>query len=887
MTRPGHFFGRLLAAAVVLLAPLVALHAWTLYQQNAQAEAAAYRAVSSRALDKTTQIQALLVRTRTLLEVIADRTDIALLDPQRCAGMLEGLASLDPLYVNIGVVDAQGDVVCAALLPRGQPARSLAETAWFRAAMASDAPVLSPPLQAPFARRMVAALSVPLRGPTGVRIGAVGATIDLVRLAERNFGPGLPPGASLTLVDANDTVMTRFPDPERWIGRPTPATVRAARRESPHGVIVAPGADGVVRAYATVDVGIHGLRLAAGIPTSYVFSAPRTALLRGLLVGGATLLLAAALALGFARTLSRPLQSLARTAKHWAAGARGARADETLPGEFRALAHEFNAMIDAREASEAQLVESERRYAAMLDGVDLLAITVALDGRLLYANDALARLTGWSVEDLLQGDWTRLVLPEHATDIFAGLRVTAAREVPVPPRQDGVLLTRDGRRRRIRWANAPLRSAAGELLGITSIGEDVTDREEAEAARQASARAEAANQAKTAFLAHMSHELRTPLNAVLGFSQLLQMETADRLDDAQRHRLELIYLAGLQLRALIDDVLDVSRIESGQLAVQPDTVALGPLVDEVLRLSAPAAQAAKVALAWDGPPPDETLRTDPVRLRQVLLNLVSNGIKYNRPGGHVHLSHRVVGDRLEIDVADDGLGMTPEQLAQLFEPFNRLGREHGPVAGTGIGMTLSRQIARLLGGDLAVVSTPALGTRVTVTLASAVVAKAPPAGAAPAATVARAIPTEGGRPASADRATGAAQDAGQPTGTVLYIEDNAANTLIVQELLKPWPGVGLLVAADGRSGIARAREAVPDVVLLDMRLPDMHGLEVLAALRTDPRTAAIPVVSLSASAMPEEVDAARAAGATAYWTKPVDFGPFLKGMAALLGPGAA
>lgn len=863
MLRSGYFFGRLLAAAVALLAPLVALHGYTLYQQNERAEALAYRSVTERAMDQAKGVEALLHRTKKLVDVLAARADLATLDPQRCADVLGGMATTDPLYANLLVVAADGALVCAAVPPaRDQPAVTFAGQPWFIAAAAADGPTLGRPFPGPIAKAPVSAVSVPLRDASGKRVGLVAATIQLVRLADLQLSQGLPPGGSVTVVDEHDIVLSRFPDPNRWIGQPTPRSVQAIRKESPHGVVVVPGADGVTRVYATVPVGVHGLRLAAGVPTDYVFASPRAARMQGYVVAGLTILLATVLTFLLARALARPLHSLGRTAKDWASGARGTRADERLPGEFRTLAREFNAMIDAREASEARLVESERRYAAMLDGVDLLAINVALDGRLLYANDALSRLTGWSSAELLNGDWTRLVLPPDSTDIFAGLRTMAAREFPVPPRQDGIIVTRDGRKRRIRWSNAPLRSAGGDLIGITSIGEDVTERHEAELARQASARAEAANQAKTEFLAHMSHELRTPLNAVLGFSQLLQLETGGRLDDTQRHHLGLIHLAGVQLRSLIDDVLDVSQIESGRLAINLETVDLAGLVDDVLKLSVPNAEAEHIRLESAGPTPAIMLRTDPVRLRQVLLNLVSNGIKYNRAGGHVRIAARAQGDTLEIDVNDNGLGMSADQLGQLYEPFNRLGRERGPVAGMGIGMALSRQLVRLLGGDMLVDSSPGRGTRVTVTLRGAISRSAP----------LTAFSTAHPSP----------QRQGEPSGTVLYIEDNAANTLIVQELLAQWPGVRLLLAADGRTGIAIARQSAPDLVLLDMRLPDLHGIEVLAALRTEPLTATIPVVSLSASAMPEEVDAARAAGATAYWTKPIDFAPFLKGVSNLL-----
>src|SRR5690606_6145163 len=216
----------------------------------------------------------------------------------------------------------------------------------------------------------------------------------------------------------------------------------------------------------------------------------------------------------------------------------------------------------------------------------------------------------------------------------------------------------------VRWANAVLHSGSGEVIGASCIGEDITERRDAELARQASAEAEAANRAKTEFLARMSHELRTPLNAVLGFTQLLQIGASHRLDEQQRRQLEMVFLAGAQLRALIEDVLDVSRIEAGRMAIELAETELWPLLDEVMQLSEAAANARGVSLhAAYAVRPRTTLRTDPLRLRQILLNLLSNGIKYNRPGGRVSLDVVTEPHELHLVVSDDGLGMTPQQLA--------------------------------------------------------------------------------------------------------------------------------------------------------------------------------------------------------------------------------
>jgi CheY-like chemotaxis protein/anti-sigma regulatory factor (Ser/Thr protein kinase) len=260
---------------------------------------------------------------------------------------------------------------------------------------------------------------------------------------------------------------------------------------------------------------------------------------------------------------------------------------------------------------------------------------------------------------------------------------------------------------------------------------------------------------------------------------------------------------------------------------------------------------------------------DAQRLRQVLLNLVSNAVKYNRPGGRVRLAIADDDGFARIDVDDDGLGMSREQLAHLFEPFNRLGRERSTIEGTGIGLVLTRQLVQLMQGRLDIVSELNRGTRVALRLPSlpAAAACAPVAPSAPA--------------APADE-----PDAPMPCGTVLYIEDNEVNLLVVQQLLARWSSLKLVHAEDGGSGIEAARRLQPDLVLLDMRLPDVDGLQVLQALRTDAATAALRVVALSASAMPEEVAAARDAGADEYWTKPLDFARFLNDVRRLLPAGA-
>ncbi|NRF71448.1 PAS domain S-box protein [Aquincola sp. S2] len=537
------------------------------------------------------------------------------------------------------------------------------------------------------------------------------------------------------------------------------------------------------------------------------------------------------------------------------------------PIEFEGEACVLNVNVDITERLHAEqaLREREQQLAGIVDGAMDAIISVDEQQQVLLFNRAAALLFGLPAEAAIGAPLSRFLVE------------------PLPPAPDSGAARFTLQARDAAGATFPVEASVAHRVQddrrlATVMLRDLRQQREAEAARRAQQEAETANRAKTDFLSRMSHELRTPLNAVLGFSQLLQASAADRLDDVERHQLDLVFLAAAQLRALIDDVLDLSRVEAGRLAIVLKDAKVDDLLEGVLRMSSLAAQQRQVRLVADTTDAPPRLRTDPIRLRQVLLNLVSNGIKYNRSGGTVRIGVRRGEHRVHIEVADDGLGMSPRQLAGLFEPFNRLGREHGQIEGSGIGLALTRQLIQLMGGEIDVTSREGEGTTVRVSLPWE-----PPAPAR--AEHERAWhPTEAGAlpgDAAARQATG--NDA-EPAGVVLYIEDNAVNALLVEQLLKRWPRVSVAHAADGASGLERARALQPDLVLLDMHLPDLDGAEVLGRLRADDSTRALTVIALSASAMPEEQAAARAAGAVAYWTKPLDFAQFLSCIGQLLQP---
>ncbi len=401
-----------------------------------------------------------------------------------------------------------------------------------------------------------------------------------------------------------------------------------------------------------------------------------------------------------------------------------------------------------------------------------------------------------------------------------------------------------------------LRDAGGQPLRMIGAMNDMTERKRTEEALWKAREADQANQAKSEFLSRMSHELRTPLNAILGFAQLLEI---DSLNPEQDESVGHILKAGRHLLELINEVLDISRIEAGRLSISLEPVPLGGLVQETLDLITPLAAKASVRLDAEAADiPDRHILADRQRIKQVLLNLLSNAVKYNHPGGTVSLSYGETPEgRLRISVRDTGPGIPPEQMERLFIPFDRLGAEQTGVEGTGLGLTLSKRLVELMDGTLGVDSTVGQGSTFWVEMALAE------------SSVARLDQD------LKNVLAPAASPASKETRTVLYIEDNLSNLELLQRLLAHRPGIRLLPAMQGRLGLELAREHRPDLILLDLHLPDVQGDEVLRRLREDPETRRIPVVIISADAMPVQINRLMAAGARAYLTKPLDIKKFL------------
>ncbi|MCR4294528.1 MAG: ATP-binding protein, partial [Elusimicrobia bacterium] len=370
--------------------------------------------------------------------------------------------------------------------------------------------------------------------------------------------------------------------------------------------------------------------------------------------------------------------------------------------------------------------------------------------------------------------------------------------------------------------------------------------------------------AKSDFLSSMSHELRSPLNAILGFGQLMESDSPPP-SPGQKESISQILRAGWHLLKLIDEILDLAKVESGQVPMSREPVSLAEVMLECQGMVEPQAQQHGIRMEFPRFEVPSYIRADRTRLKQVLINLLSNSIKYNRPEGSVVVAVAAgSADRTRISVRDTGAGLSPEKLAQLFQPFNRLGQETSGEEGTGIGLVVAKRLVELMGGVIGVESGVGTGSVFWFELLAV---DAPDFSA------------EEGGAAAADPVFSAS---GARSRTLLYVEDNPANMKLVEQIVARHPGITLLTAGDGRSGIELARARRPDAILMDINLPGISGIQALKILREDPATAHIPVVAISANAMPLDIERGMKAGFFRYITKPIKVSEFMEALAEAL-----
>jgi PAS domain S-box-containing protein len=516
--------------------------------------------------------------------------------------------------------------------------------------------------------------------------------------------------------------------------------------------------------------------------------------------------------------------------------------------ELRGLAAQADLALARNE-----LQASQRWLASLVESSEASIISKTLDGTITSWNRGAERLFGYRSEEAI-GKPISILVPDELGGEMPMIREKLSGDRTVE-HFETKRRTKDGRTIDVSLTISPIRDADGAVVGSSSIGRDVSERRRAEEERE-SAREEAdrANRAKSEFLSRMSHELRTPLNAVLGFAQLLQL---DHLAPPQEEATEEILKAGKHLLELIDEVLDIARIEEGKLRLSLEPVDVEGVTRECISLLRPQADQEGIRLTLE--PQDVQAPTihavaDRQRLKQVLLNLISNGIKYNREHGSVRVSieRSAQGDRITIDVTDTGRGIHPEGMERLFSPFERLGVEESAIEGTGLGLALTKPLVEAMGGTIRVRSEPGEGSTFSVELASADDAR---------------VSTDDRLPSEDDIAA----EATTPTPrTILYVEDNLSNLKLMERMLARRQGITLLSAMQGSMGVTLARDHRPDLILLDLDLPDMRGEEVFGRLHSDPATAELPVVVISADATSGQRVRLLEAGARDFITKPFD-----------------
>ncbi len=549
--------------------------------------------------------------------------------------------------------------------------------------------------------------------------------------------------------------------------------------------------------------------------------------------------------------------------------------------------------ITARRQAEEALLKAGALQRAIFESANFSSIATDANGVIQIFNVGAERMLGYTAADVMNK-----ITPADISDplelIERAKELSTELDIPIAPGFEALVfkasrgiediyeltyIRKDGSRFPAVVSVTALRDAQDAIIGYLLIGTDNTARQQVEAERKrlnevlqvshlelkkAKVAAEEANLAKSDFLSSMSHELRSPLNAILGFAQL--METGAPLPTAaQKDSIEQILQAGWYLLELINEILDLALVESGKLSLSLEPLSLAEVLADCQAMIDPQAHKSGIQVFFPAPQGPWVIRADRTRVKQVLVNLLSNAIKYNRVGGRVDVRCEARASGItRVSVQDTGEGLSADKLSQLFQSFNRLGQEAGGQEGTGIGLVMSKRLVELMGGRIGVDSSVGVGSVFWFELdSSAALQSAAEPGEA------RLAPAPSAAPGAAPR-------------TLLCVEDNPANLKLVERLLERRTGIRLLSARDGRRGVEMARAHQPDVILMDINLPGINGITALRILAEDAATAHIPVVALSANAMPHDIEKGLRAGFFRYMTKPIKVSEFMATLDAAL-----
>jgi PAS domain S-box-containing protein len=561
----------------------------------------------------------------------------------------------------------------------------------------------------------------------------------------------------------------------------------------------------------------------------------------------ASLLVAFVLSSQFLRFITDPILRLAGTARTIADhNDYSVRANKVCGDEVGVLTDAFNQMLARIQLQDSALRKAEEKYRLIFEEAIEGIFQTTPEGKYLSVNPALARMYRYdSPEDLMTiSDIGQVIYvdPERRHEFKRAVETEGFVEL-----FEYEVYRKDGSKICICENARAVRDATGTVLYYEGSVEDITQRKRVE-------EVERANKAKSEFLSRVSHELRTPLNAILGFGQLLERQNPT---ETQRARIRHILNAGKHLLELINEVLDISRIESGRMQLSIEPVCVSDALTEALELMRPLAAERSIELSTLASFDNSVfVLADRQRFKQALLNLLTNAVKYTPVSGTVSVSHSANGDEnVRILVHDTGPGIPNEKLQRLFTPFERLGAEQSNVEGTGLGLALSQRLMQAMGGSIGVESMVSKGSTFWLELPRT---KSP--------LLKRSLPKKNG--------DGRGAHSTFPSRKILYIEDNLSNLTLIEQMLEERPEMELLTAMQGKIGLDLARQHSPDLVLLDVHLPDLDGREVISELKSSQTTRDIPIVVISADATTSQINRLLTAGANTYLTKPLDVAEF-------------
>jgi signal transduction histidine kinase/CheY-like chemotaxis protein len=550
------------------------------------------------------------------------------------------------------------------------------------------------------------------------------------------------------------------------------------------------------------------------------------------------------------------------------------------------LNEQLRAEITERQQAEEALLKAGALQRAIFNSANFSSIATDAKGVIQIFNVGAERMLGYTAAEVMNkitpaaiSDPQELIARAKALSLELATPITPGFEALVFKASRGIediyeltYIRKDGTRFPAVVSVTALRDAQDVIIGYLLIGTDNTARKQVEAERalldqalqdknaeleSAKFVAEKANLAKSDFLSSMSHELRTPLNAILGFAQLVESGSPSPTD-SQKRSIDQILQAGWYLLELINEILDLALIESGKLSLSLEPISLAEVMLECQAMIEPQAQRRGISVAFPHFEMPSFVQADRTRVKQVFINLLSNAIKYNKVGGTVVVEKITsTPGGIRICVKDSGEGLSADKLAQLFQPFNRLGQEANAVEGTGIGLVTTKRLVELMKGVIGVESTVGVGSVFWIEL-SLTAEPYPAAGAAEPTAVAQ-----------------AQVHSGAQSRTLLYVEDNPANLMLVEDLIARRPDIRLLTARDGNRGVEIAQASRPDVILMDINLPGISGIQALRILAEDPATAHIPVIALSANVMPRDIEKSLEAGFFRYLTKPIKVNEFM------------